>query len=98
MARKDHRGFSHQDPGFLDHVVNKKSEVIRIYLPPNANTLVSVTDHCLRSRHDINVIGAGKQPALQYLTRDDAVKHCTAGIGIWEWASNDRGSAHGLLR
>jgi xylulose-5-phosphate/fructose-6-phosphate phosphoketolase len=89
--RQDHNGFSHQDPGFIDHVVNKKAEVIRVYLPPDANTLLSVTDHCLRSRHYVNVIVAGKQPALQYLGMDDAVKHCTAGIGIWEWASNDRG-------
>jgi xylulose-5-phosphate/fructose-6-phosphate phosphoketolase len=89
--RQDHNGFSHQDPGFIDHVVNKKAEVIRIYLPPDANTLLSVTDHCLRSRHYVNVIVAGKQPALQYLTMDDAVKHCTAGLGIWDWASNDRG-------
>jgi xylulose-5-phosphate/fructose-6-phosphate phosphoketolase len=90
--RQDHNGFSHQDPGFIDHVVNKKAEIIRMYLPPDANTLLSVTDHCLRSRHYINVIVAGKQPALQYLVMDAAVKHCTAGIGIWEWASNDRGS------
>ncbi len=89
--RQDHNGFSHQDPGFIDHVVNKKAEVIRIYLPPDANTLLSVTDHCLRSRHYVNVIVAGKQPALQYLTMDEAVKHCTAGLGIWEWASSDRG-------
>jgi xylulose-5-phosphate/fructose-6-phosphate phosphoketolase len=89
--RQDHNGFSHQDPGFIDHVVNKKSEVIRVYLPPDANTLLSVTDHCLRSRHYVNVVVAGKQPALQYLTMDEAVKHCTRGIGIWEWASNDRG-------
>jgi len=87
--RQDHNGFSHQDPGFIDHVVNKKAEIIRVYLPPDANTLLSVTDHCLRSRHYINVIVAGKQPALQYLDMGDAVKHCTAGIGIWEWASND---------
>ncbi|MGL5807284.1 MAG: phosphoketolase family protein, partial [Xenococcaceae cyanobacterium] len=90
--RQDHNGFSHQDPGFIDHVVNKKAEVIRVYLPPDANTLLSVTDHCLKSRHYVNVIIAGKQPALQYLDMDAAVKHCTAGIGIWEWASNDRGS------
>jgi len=90
--RQDHNGFSHQDPGFIDHVVNKKAEVIRIYLPPDANTLLSVTDHCLRSRHYVNVVVAGKQPALQYLTMDAAVKHCATGIGIWEWASNDRGS------
>ncbi len=89
--RQDHNGFSHQDPGFLDHVVNKKAEVIRVYLPPDANTLLSVTDHCLRSRNYINVIVAGKQPALQWLNMDQAVKHCTAGIGIWDWASNDQG-------
>lgn len=88
--RQDHNGFSHQDPGFIDHVVNKKASVIRVYLPPDANTLLSVTDHCLRSRHYVNVIVAGKQPALQYLDMDAAIKHCTAGIGIWEWASNDR--------
>lgn len=90
--RQDHNGFSHQDPGFIDHVVNKKADVIRVYLPPDANTLLSVTDHCLRSRHYVNVIVAGKQPALQYLDMDAAIKHCTAGIGIWEWASSDRGS------
>jgi xylulose-5-phosphate/fructose-6-phosphate phosphoketolase len=90
--RQDHNGFSHQDPGFIDHVVNKKAEVVRVYLPPDANTLLSVTDHCLRSRDYINVIVAGKQPALQYLDMDSAIKHCTAGIGIWEWASNDKGS------
>src|SRR5437867_524639 len=89
--RQDHNGFSHQDPGFIDHVVNKKADVIRVYLPPDANTLLSVTDHCLRSRNYVNVIVAGKQPALQYLDMDGAIKHCTAGIGIWEWASNDRG-------
>jgi xylulose-5-phosphate/fructose-6-phosphate phosphoketolase len=89
--RQDHNGFSHQDPGFLDHVVNKKAEVIRVYLPPDANTLLSVADHCLRSKNYVNVIVAGKQPALQYLDMESAVKHCTAGIGIWEWASNDRG-------
>ena len=89
--RQDHNGFSHQDPGFIDHVVNKKAEVIRVYLPPDANTLLSVTDHCLRSRHYVNVIVAGKQPALQYLSMDEAVKHCAAGLGIWDWASNDRG-------
>jgi xylulose-5-phosphate/fructose-6-phosphate phosphoketolase len=90
--RQDHNGFSHQDPGFIDHVMNKKPEIIRVYLPPDANTLLSVTDHCLRSRQYINVIVAGKQPALQYLDMDAAVKHCTKGIGIWEWASNDQGS------
>ena len=89
--RQDHNGFSHQDPGFIDYVVNKKAEVIRVYLPPDANTLLSVTDHCLRSRNYVNVIVAGKQPAPQWLTMDEAVKHCTAGIGIWDWASNDRG-------
>ncbi|HET8564657.1 MAG TPA: phosphoketolase family protein, partial [Candidatus Binatia bacterium] len=90
--RQDHNGFSHQDPGFIDHVMNKKAEVVRVYLPPDANTLLSVTDHCLRSRNYVNVIVAGKQPALQYLDMDAAIKHCTAGIGIWEWASNDKGS------
>jgi xylulose-5-phosphate/fructose-6-phosphate phosphoketolase len=90
--RQDHNGFSHQDPGFIDHVVNKKAEIIRVYLPPDANTLLSVTDHCLRSRNYVNVIVAGKQPAPQWLDMDAAIKHCTAGIGIWEWASNDNGS------
>jgi xylulose-5-phosphate/fructose-6-phosphate phosphoketolase len=90
--RQDHNGFSHQDPGFIDHVVNKKADIIRVYLPPDANTLLSVTDHCLRSRHYVNVIVAGKQPAPQFLNMDEAIKHCTAGIGIWEWASNDKGS------
>ena len=90
--RQDHNGFSHQDPGFIDHVVNKKAEVVRVYLPPDANCLLSVTDHCLRSRNYVNVIIAGKQPEPQWLDMDQAVKHCTAGIGIWEWASNDRGS------
>ena len=89
--RQDHNGFSHQDPGFIDHVINKKAEVVRVYLPPDANTLLSVTDHCLRSRNYVNVIVAGKQPALQYLDMDAAVSHCTAGLGIWEWASNDEG-------
>ena len=89
--RQDHNGFSHQDPGFIDHVANKKAEVIRVYLPPDANTLLSVTDHCLRSRHYVNVVVAGKQTALQYLTVDEAVKHCTVGLGIWDWASNDQG-------
>jgi xylulose-5-phosphate/fructose-6-phosphate phosphoketolase len=89
--RQDHNGFSHQDPGFIDHVVNKKSDIIRVYLPPDANTLLSVTDHCLRSRHYVNVIVAGKQPELQWLDIDSAVKHCTAGLGIWDWASNDEG-------
>jgi xylulose-5-phosphate/fructose-6-phosphate phosphoketolase len=89
--RQDHNGFSHQDPGFIDHVVNKSAEIIRVYLPPDANTLLSVADHCLRSRHYVNVIVAGKQPALNYLSIEDAVLHCTRGIGIWEWASNDAG-------
>jgi len=87
--RQDHNGFSHQDPGFIDHVLNKKAEIVRVYLPPDANTLLSVTDHCLRSRHYVNVIIAGKQPALQFLNIDAAESHCAAGIGIWEWASND---------
>jgi len=90
--RQDHNGFSHQDPGFIDHVVNKKAEVIRVYLPPDANCLLSVADHCLRSRHYVNVIVAGKHPAPQWLTMDQAIKHCTAGIGIWEWASSDQSS------
>jgi xylulose-5-phosphate/fructose-6-phosphate phosphoketolase len=90
--RQDHNGFSHQDPGFIDHVVNKKAEVIRVYLPPDANTLLSVADHCLRSRNYVNVIVAGKQPTLQYLDIDAAVTHCTAGIGIWTWASTDHGA------
>jgi xylulose-5-phosphate/fructose-6-phosphate phosphoketolase len=88
--RQDHNGFSHQDPGFIDHVVNKKAEVIRVYLAPDANTLLAVSDHCLRQHNCINVIIAGKQPALQYLNMEEAVKHVAAGIGIWEWASNDR--------
>ncbi len=90
--RQDHNGFSHQDPGFIDHVINKKADVIRVYLPPDANTLLSVVDHCLRSRQYVNVIVAGKQPQLQWLDMDAAVKHCTAGVSIWEWASNDQGS------
>jgi xylulose-5-phosphate/fructose-6-phosphate phosphoketolase len=89
--RQDHNGFSHQDPGFIDMVVNKKADIVRVYLPPDANTLLSVTDHCLRSRNYINVIVAGKQPQPQWLDMDSAIKHCTAGIGIWEWASNDKG-------
>jgi xylulose-5-phosphate/fructose-6-phosphate phosphoketolase len=87
--RQDHNGFSHQDPGFIDHVANKKAEVIRVYLPPDANCLLSVADHCLRSRHYVNVIVAGKQPALDFLTMEDAILHCTQGVGMWEWASND---------
>ncbi|WP_455244585.1 phosphoketolase family protein, partial [Petrachloros mirabilis] len=90
--RQDHNGFSHQDPGFIDHVVNKKAEVIRVYLPPDANTLLWVTDRCLRSRNQVNVIVAGKQPAPQWLDMEAAITHCTAGIGIWEWASNDKDS------
>jgi xylulose-5-phosphate/fructose-6-phosphate phosphoketolase len=87
--RQDHNGFSHQDPGFIDHVVNKKSDIIRVYLPPDANTLLSTADHCLRTRDYVNVIVAGKQPALQFLTMDEAIAHCTRGLGIWEWASSD---------
>ena len=89
--RQDHNGFSHQDPGFIDYVVNKKAEVIRVYLPPDANTLLSVADHCLRSRNYVNVIVAGKQPTLNYLSMDEAVAHCTRGLGIWQWASSDQG-------
>jgi xylulose-5-phosphate/fructose-6-phosphate phosphoketolase len=95
--RQDHNGFSHQDPGFIDHVVNKKAEIIRVYLPPDANTLLSVADHCLRSRHYVNVIVAGKQPALDYLSMEDAILHCTRGLGIWEWASNDDGKPDVVL-
>jgi xylulose-5-phosphate/fructose-6-phosphate phosphoketolase len=91
--RQDHNGFTHQDPGFIDLVVNKKADIIRVYLPPDANTLLSVADHCLRSRHYVNVIVAGKQPEWQWLDMDAAVKHCTAGIGMWEWASNDDGGS-----
>jgi xylulose-5-phosphate/fructose-6-phosphate phosphoketolase len=89
--RQDHNGFSHQDPGFIDHVVNKKAEIVRVYLPPDANCLLSVADHCLRSRDYVNVIVAGKQPSLDYLSIDNAITHCTRGIGIWEWASSDDG-------
>jgi xylulose-5-phosphate/fructose-6-phosphate phosphoketolase len=89
--RQDHNGFSHQDPGFIDHVVNKKADIVRIYLPPDANTVLSVTDHCLRSRNYVNVIVAGKQPALQWLDMKSAIEHCTTGLGIWEWASTDNG-------
>ena len=91
--RQDHNGFTHQDPGFIDHVVNKKAEIVRVYLPPDANCLLSVMDHCLRSRHYVNVVIAGKHPAPQWLTMDAAVKHCTEGIGIWQWASNDQAVA-----
>jgi len=90
--RQDHNGFSHQDPGFIDHLVNKKAEVVRVYLPPDANTLLSVADHCLRSKNYINLIVAGKQPAPQWLNMDEAVAHCTTGLGVWKWASNDNGS------
>jgi xylulose-5-phosphate/fructose-6-phosphate phosphoketolase len=95
--RQDRNGFSHQDPGFIDHVVNKKAEVIRVYLPPDANCLLSVGDHCLRSRDHVNVIVAGKQPALDYLAMDEAVAHCTRGLGIWEWASNGYGEPDVVL-
>jgi xylulose-5-phosphate/fructose-6-phosphate phosphoketolase len=95
--RQDHNGFSHQDPGFIDHVANKKSEIIRIYLPPDANCLLSVADHCLRTNHYVNVIVAGKQPALDYLSMDEAIAHCTRGIGIWDWASNDEGGEPDLV-
>ena len=87
--RQDHNGFSHQDPGFIDHVVNKKAEVVRVYLPPDTNTLLSTVDHCLRSRNYVNVIVAGKQPNPDWLDMDAAILHCTRGAGIWEWASND---------
>jgi xylulose-5-phosphate/fructose-6-phosphate phosphoketolase len=90
--RQDHNGFTHQDPGFIDHAINKKAEVVRVYLPPDANCLLSVMDHCLRSRNYVNVVVAGKHAAPQWLTMDDAVRHCTAGIGIWPWASTDAGS------
>jgi xylulose-5-phosphate/fructose-6-phosphate phosphoketolase len=90
--RQDHNGFSHQDPGFIDHLVNKKATVVRVYLPPDANTLLSVADHCLHSKNYINLIVAGKQPAPQWLTIDEAVTHCTIGMGVWKWASNDAGS------
>ena len=95
--RQDHNGFSHQDPGFIDHVMNKKADVIRVYLPPDANTLLSVADHCLRSKHYVNVIVAGKQPALNYLSMDEAIAHCTRGVGIWEWASSDAGAEPDLV-
>ena len=95
--RQDHNGFSHQDPGFIDHLVNKKAEIVRVYLPPDANTLLSVADHCLRSRQYINLIVAGKQPALSFLSIEEAVAHCTRGLGIWEWASNDDGDGVGGL-
>ena len=89
--RQDHNGFSHQDPGFIDHVLNKKPEIVRAYLPPDANTLLSTMDHCLRTRNYVNVVVAGKQPGPQWLTMDEAIAHCTRGLGIWDWASNDGG-------
>ena len=95
--RQDHNGFTHQDPGFIDHVVNKKAEIVRVYLPPDANCLLSVMDHCLRSRHKVNVVVAGKQAAPQWLSIDEAAAHCTAGIGIWPWASNDQGAQPDLV-
>jgi xylulose-5-phosphate/fructose-6-phosphate phosphoketolase len=95
--RQDHNGFSHQDPGFLDHMVNKKPEIVRVYLPPDANSLLSVGDHCLRSRNYVNVIVAGKQPELQWMDMETAIHHCKTGIGIWEWASNDRGEPDVVL-
>ncbi|KUI01041.1 phosphoketolase [Mycolicibacterium acapulense] len=95
--RQDHNGASHQDPGFIDHVANKRPEVVRVYLPPDANTLLSVADHCLRSRHYVNVIVAGKQPALNYLDMDAAIAHCARGLGIWEWASNTAGEPDVVL-
>src|SRR4029450_806574 len=88
---QDHNGFSHQDPGFIDHVVNKKAEIIRVYLPPDANTLLSIAEHCLQSRNYVNVIVAGKQPEPVWLSMDEAALHCARGLGIWEWASNDDG-------
>ena len=90
--QQDHNGFTHQDPGFLDHVVNKKADIVRVYLPPDANCLLSVVDHCLRSRHYVNVVVAGKHPLPQWLNMDAAAVHCTEGIGIWEWAGNDEGA------
>ncbi|MBC7536731.1 MAG: phosphoketolase, partial [Ferruginibacter sp.] len=95
--QQDHNGFTHQDPGFLDHVINKKADVVRTYLPPDANCLLSVFDHCLRSRHYVNVVVAGKHPLPQWLTMEEAVVHCTEGIGIWQWASNDQGSEPDLV-
>jgi xylulose-5-phosphate/fructose-6-phosphate phosphoketolase len=89
VCRQDHNGFTRQDPGFIDHVINKKGEIIRVYLAPDANTLLSIADHCLRSRNYVNVIVAGKQPALNYLSIDEAIAHCTRGLGTWDWASTD---------
>ena len=100
--QQDHNGFTHQDPGFLDHVINKKADIVRVYLPPDANCLLSVFDHCLRSRNYVNVVVAGKHALPQWLTMDAAVIHCTEGVGIWQWASNDQGSepdvVMGMLR
>jgi len=90
--QQDHNGFTHQDPGFLNHVINKKADIVRVYLPPDANCLLSVFDHCLRSRHYVNVVVAGKHPLPQWLAMKEAVVHCTEGIGIWQWASNDQGA------
>jgi xylulose-5-phosphate/fructose-6-phosphate phosphoketolase len=95
--RQDHNGFSHQDPGFIDHVINKKAEVVRVYLPPDANTLLSVADHCLRSRDYVNVIVAGKQPAPTWLDMPAAAAHCARGLGIWDWAGNDEGDPDVVL-
>ena len=95
--RQDHNGFSHQDPGFIDHVVNKKAEIIRVYLPPDANTLLATVDHCLRSRQYVNVIVAGKQASMTYLSMDEARLHCSRGLGLWEWASNDDGDPDVVL-
>src|SRR5690606_3543623 len=95
--RQDHNGFSHQDPGFIDNIVNKKGEVVRVYLPPDANTLLAVADHCLRTRNYINVIVAGKQPAPVWLDMDEAMLHAARGIGIWQWASNDEGDPDVVL-
>ena len=100
--QQDHNGFTHQDPGFLDHVINKKADIVRVYLPPDANCLLSVFDHCLRTRHYVNVVVAGKHALPQWLTMEQAIVHCTEGIGIWQWASNDQGRGarcrDGLLR
>ena len=91
MYKRQHNGFTHQDPGFLDHIANKKADVVRLYLPPDTNCLLSTMDHCLRSKNYVNVIVASKHPRPQWLSMPEAVKHCTQGIGIWEWASNDQG-------
>ena len=100
--QQDHNGFTHQDPGFLDHVANKKADVVRLYLPPDANCLLSCFDHCIRSRNYVNVLVTSKHPRPQWLTMEQAIRHCTQGIGIWQWASNDAGAGtgrgDGLLR